>query len=226
MNTTAEPEGTPPERPIWQLPAAVVSEMALLGTTRSVPARTIIINEGDPADAFYILLRGRVRVYLADGDGREVLLNEHGPGEHVGEMLLDGGVRSASVMTTEPCRFSVLTREQLETYLASHPVAAMALIRMLIGRVRILTRTVGSLSLLDVYGRVAGLLLDMAVEEPDGRLALPGRPTQRELARRVGASREMVGRILRDLREGGYIEIVDHRIILLRRPPRSEPTPE
>lgn len=207
------------QRWIWQLPQQYIDEMARLGTLRSAPARTVIIAEGEIGDSLYIVLSGRVRAYLSDDLGREFFLNEHGPGEHFGEMMLDEGVRSASVITIEASRFSVLTRAQVQQYLLTHPDASMAMIRMLIGRVRVLTRTVGNLTLLDVYGRVARLLLDASREEPDGRLALPGRPTQQELASRVGASREMVSRILRDLREGGYIDIEDHRIYVLRPPP-------
>lgn len=209
------------QRWIWQLPQQYIDEMARLGTLRSVPARTVLITEGEVGDSLYIVLTGRVRAFLADDLGREFYLNEHGPGEHFGEMMLDDGARSASVVTIEPSRFSVLTRAQVQDYLLTHPEAAMAMIRMLIGRVRVLTRTVGNLTLLDVYGRVARLLLDSTERQPDGRLALPGRPTQQEIASRVGASREMVSRILRDLREGGYIDIEDHRIYVLREPPEE-----
>lgn len=205
---------------IWQLPRRHVDELAALGTVRTYPRSTLIIHEGDSGDTLFVVLAGRVRVFLADEEGREVLLNEHGPGEHFGEMMLDRGPRSASVATLEPSRFAVLTRDELETYLATHPEAASALISMLIGRVRALTRTVGNLALLDVYGRVARLLLDLAVEE-DGRLVVPGRLSNVDISKRVGASREMVGRIIADLRRGGYIVIEEHRIVVLRAPPKG-----
>ena len=204
----------------WQLPRQVVDHLAGIGVVRSFPRNTVIIHEGEPGDSMYIVLSGRVRVFLADHDGKEVMLNEHGPGEHLGEMMLDRGPRSASVITVEPSRFSVVSRDEFEGYLATHPGAASALIGMLMGRVRALTRTVGSLALLDVSGRVARMLVEAAVEE-DGRLMLPHKLTQLDIAKRVGASREMVSRILADLKRGGYIEQDGHRIIILRSPPQA-----
>lgn len=214
MNQETQP------RQIWQLPTEHVNALAAAGTMRSVPRGTVVIHEGEDGDTMYIIVEGRVRIFLADEDGREVFLNECGPGEHFGEMMLDYGLRAATVVTAEACRFSVLTRAQLETYMIEHPELALAMLRMLIGRVRVLTRTVGNLSLLDVYGRVAHLLLDMAVEE-NGRLVIERRLTQQDIATRVGASREMVSRILKDLRAGGYVETEDNRMVVLRSPPKT-----
>ncbi|MBI1397321.1 MAG: cyclic nucleotide-binding domain-containing protein [Betaproteobacteria bacterium] len=205
---------------VWQLPAPYVDRLANIGTVRSYRRNAIVIQEGDQGDTMFVVLSGRVRVYLSEEDGKEVLLNEHGPGEHFGEMMLDYGPRSASVMTIEPCRFAVISREEVERFLIDHPDVAAALIRMLIGRVRTLTRTVGSLALLDVYGRVARLLLDRATQD-NGRLVVEPPITHQDIAKRVGASREMVTRIIRDLRAGGYIETEEHRMFIVRQPPKS-----
>jgi CRP/FNR family cyclic AMP-dependent transcriptional regulator len=214
------PKPAPSEHQLWQLPRDVVDALAAIGVVRSFARSTVIIQEGDHGDTMFVVLSGRVRVYLADEDGREVLLGEYGAGEHFGEMMLDHGPRSASVATLEPTRCSVLTRDELEAYLEANPKAASALARMLIGRVRILTRTVGNLALLDVYGRVARHLLDAATEE-NGRLVIPGRLTNVDIAKRIGASREMVGRIIADLKRGGYIAQEAACAVILRAPPKA-----
>jgi CRP/FNR family cyclic AMP-dependent transcriptional regulator len=211
---------SPPEPQSWRLPRETVDALAAIGTVRNYARNTVIIQEGDHGDTMFVVLSGRVRVYLAGEDGREVLLSEYGVGEHFGEMMLDHGPRSASVATLEATRCSVLTRDELETYLEANPKAAAALVRMLIGRVRILTRTVGNLALLDVYGRVARHLLDAAVEE-NGRLVIPGKLTNVDIGKRIGASREMVGRIIKDLKRGGYIVQEPTCTVILRAPPKA-----
>lgn len=205
---------------IWQLPRETVDALAAAGTVRTFAKNTVVIQEGDYGDTMFVVLSGRVRVYLADEEGREVLLGEYGPGEHFGEMMLDHGPRSASVATMEPTRCAVVTRDELEAFLEAHPKTASIFVRMLIGRVRILTRTVGNLALLDVYGRVARHLLDSAVEQ-DGRLVIPGRVTNVDIAKRVGASREMVGRIIADLKRGGYIVQEAACTVIVRAPPKA-----
>jgi CRP/FNR family cyclic AMP-dependent transcriptional regulator len=161
-----------------------------------------------------------VKAYLADEEGKEVLLSTQGPGEYFGEMILDQGPRSASVMTLEPSKFSVITTDQFKKFLTEHPDAGPELVMSLIHRVRELTKTVGNLALLDVYGRVARLLLDLATEE-DGEMVISERLTQQDMANRVGCSREMISRILKDLRIGGYLRMDGERIIIAKNPPRA-----
>lgn len=154
-----------------------------------------------------------MKIFLADADGKEITLDTLGPGQYFGEMTLDGRPRSASVVTTEPSRLSVIPREALKTFLAEQPDAAFGLLITVIRRARNLTRVIGNLALLDVYGRVAHLLLDNAVEQ-GGRLVVNGRITQKGMATRIGASREMVSRIMTDLREGGYVSVEDGQIVI------------
>jgi CRP/FNR family cyclic AMP-dependent transcriptional regulator len=158
-------------------------------------------------------------VYVSDDDGREMILDIHGPGDYVGEMSLDGRPRSASVMTLEPSTCAVVTREALREAIANNPDVAMALISTLIDRARIATDNVKNLALMDVYGRVARLLLALAKEQPDGKLVVPERMTQQDIADRVGASRDMVSRIFKDLTVGGYVTVVDRQITINRKPP-------
>ena len=196
-----------------------VDALSALGAVRSFPKNTILIHEGDKSDQLYVVLAGKLKVFLADSDGKEIIVDMLGPGQYFGEMALDGGARSASIMTLEASRLSVVEREVFKRFLASNPDAAFALIVTLIRRARNLTRAVGNLALLDVYGRVARLLLENASEE-SGRLVVGVRMTQQEIAQRVGASREMVWRILDDLREGKYIAIENNRIVIQQQLPK------
>lgn len=194
-------------------PPEYVSALAALGTVRAYAKNTILVQEGDRSDQVYVVLEGRLKVYLADPEGKEIIVDILGPGQYFGEMALEGDPRSASVMTLEPSRLSIVERNRFKEFLASNPAAAYALIVTLIRRARHLTRAVGDLALLDVYGRVARLLLDGAYEE-NGKLIVTERMTQQEIGRRVGASREMVWRILDDLRQGDYIALEDGRIVI------------
>jgi CRP/FNR family transcriptional regulator, cyclic AMP receptor protein len=196
----------------------MLRELSGRAVTRSFPGNTVIISEGDATDALYVVLSGKVKVFLANENGKEVLLNVEGPGEYFGEMILDGGPRSASVMTLEPSRFLVVPRSDVEAFLTRHPQFAMGLILKLIKRVRVLTDNVKSLALQDVYGRVARMLQELAVEQ-DGKRVVAEKPTQQEMASRIGASREMVSIILKDLARGGYIEIAGKRIIINKKLP-------
>ena len=198
----------------------LLREIAATGGVKRYPANTVLINEGDTADTLFIILSGRVKVYAGNDSGKEVILNEHGPGEYVGEVPLDGGVRSASVMTLEPTTCALVTGGNLREFIATHPDFALHLIRNLILRLRTLTDSVKSLALDDVYSRVVGLLQKLAVPEGEHR-AVPQRLTQQEIADRVGASREMVNRIFKDLTIGGYLSVKSGRIVLLKNLPAA-----
>ena len=202
------------------LSQAEIDALADGAALRMFPKNAVIVNEGDGTDSLYVILSGRVKVFLADEEGKEVTLGTQGAGEYFGEMVLDGGPRSASIMTLEPSRFAVVSRQQFTAFLASHPDFSLRLIRKLIHRARALTNNVRSLALLDVYGRVARLLLDLAIEQ-DGRRVIPERLTQQDIASRVGASREMVSLILKDLSAGGYITISGKAITVNKEPPKN-----
>lgn len=188
-------------------------------TVQAFPKNTVVINEGDRTDSIFFIRAGRVKVYLHSELGREVVLNVHGPGEYFGEMVLDEGPRSASVMTLEPSQFLIISKADFRQFLSTHPDFAMRLINRLMGRVRALTENVRSLALMDVYGRVARLLLELAVED-DERLVVTEKLTQKDIADRVGASREMVSRIFKDLIAGGYIAVENKQITINKDLPR------
>jgi CRP/FNR family cyclic AMP-dependent transcriptional regulator len=179
---------------------------------RTYPRNTLIITEGDEASTLYVILSGQVKVFLSNEEGKEIVVNIQGAGEHFGELaLIDSAPRSASVITTQKSRLAAISKPDFRKILADHPDIALSLIRDLTGRVRVLSTNVKNLALLDVYGRVAKTLLSLA-REHDGKLIVEERLTQQDIANRVGASREMVARIMKDLVIGNYISINRRRI--------------
>lgn len=198
----------------------LLREIAARGNVKQYPAHAVIINEGDAADSLFIVLAGRVKVYAANEAGKEVILSTLGRGEYVGELALDGGARSASVMTMEPTRCAVVTGASLRDFLAAHPDFALHLIRDLIGRVRRLTGSVKNLALEDVYHRVVALLQELS-QPQDGQRVVAQKLTQQDIADHVGSSREMVSRIFKELVTGGYLRVDAGRITILKTPPAA-----
>lgn len=181
---------------------------------KTFPAHTLLIRERDKSDSLYIILYGKVKIYVSDNEGDEAILNIQGPGDFFGEMaLLDDAPRSASAMTMEPTRVAIMTKADFKQCLADHPEIAYTLIRILTKRVRTLSTNVRNLALLDVNGRVARTLLSLATSI-DKHLVIDQKLTHQDLASMVGASREMVSRILKDLANNGYIHVERRRITL------------
>jgi CRP/FNR family cyclic AMP-dependent transcriptional regulator len=179
-----------------------------------VPRSAMIMAAGDPTDSLYIVLSGRLKVMMSDEDGKEVILNILGPGEFFGEMgLIDDSPRSASVVAVEPCELLAISKRDFKKCLAENFEMTMALLRGLVRRLRDADRKIGSLALLDVYGRVARLLLDMS-ETVNGQKMVTRRLPKQDIAKMIGASREMVSRVMKDLQLGGYIEMRGSNIVL------------
>ena len=196
-----------------------VDALVALGVVRSYPKNTLLTQEGDASDQLYVLLAGKLKIFLADDDGKEIVVDMLSPRQYFGEMALDGASRSASVMTVEASKLAVIQRDDFKRFLAENPEAAFTLIVTLIRRARNLTRTIGNLALLDVYGRVARLLIDNARDE-SGQMVVTEKMSQQEIAQRIGSSREMVSRILSDLKEGGYVAIENGRIVIRQNLPK------
>jgi CRP/FNR family cyclic AMP-dependent transcriptional regulator len=196
----------------------LLQAMAERGGVKNFPANAVLVNEDDDSDSIFIVLKGKVKVYGAGSNGREVVYTTLGPGEYFGEMTLDGGPRSASVMTLTPTTCVVVTGSNVRDFLGSHPDFALHLVRKLIALVRRSTDTVKRLALDDVYTRINKLLQEMAQEE-DGRLVVAEKLTQQDIADRVGSSREMVSRIFKQLTIGGYVSNEGKRIVLLKKLP-------
>jgi CRP/FNR family cyclic AMP-dependent transcriptional regulator len=179
--------------------------LAARGTPRSYRKGTLIIEEGTQGDTLYLLLAGRVKAFSSDARGRELVYGVYGPGDYFGEMSLDGGPRSASVMAESACTCAVLTRQTLREHIRVEPEFAFELLARVIRRARLATQSARSMALLDVYGRVVQLLESMAVAQDDGTKRIDQPLTHADMAARVGCSREMVSRLLKDLIEGGYL---------------------
>jgi CRP/FNR family cyclic AMP-dependent transcriptional regulator len=183
-------------------------------TRRSAGRNTTIMSSGDATDSLYIVLSGRLKVMMSDSEGKEVILSILGPGEFFGEMgLIDDEPRSASVVTIEACELLSIAKREFKRCLAENFEMAMAVMRGLVRRLREADRKIGSLALLDVYGRVARLLLDMA-ENVNGEKIVTKRLPKQDIAKMIGASREMVSRVMKDLQTGGYIEMRGSNIVL------------
>ena len=183
---------------------------------------SIIINEGDETNSLYIILSGRVKVYLNDDTGKEVVLNVQDSGGYFGEIsLLDGGSRSASVMTLEDCQFAVLSKQNFIQAISNNPELSLSIIRGLILRLRSLSENVRSLALTDVYSRVTKFLMDLSEEQEDGRRIIKENLTYHDLANRIGASSKMVSRVMKELKKGEYIRKESQQIIIERNFPSS-----
>jgi CRP/FNR family cyclic AMP-dependent transcriptional regulator len=196
----------------------LLQAMAERGGVKTYPGHAVLVNEEDESDSIFILLKGKVKVYGAAANGREVVYTTLGAGEYFGEMTLDGGPRSASVMTLEPTTCVVVTGANVRDFLGTHPDFALHLVRKLIALVRRSTDTVKRLALDDVYTRISKLLLELAQDE-GGRLVVSEKLTQQDIADRVGSSREMVSRIFKQLSIGGYVANEGRRIVLLKKLP-------
>ena len=195
------------------------AELEKLFKTRKFPKNSIIVNEGDESASLYVIVKGEVKVFLSDENGKEVVINLLGTGESFGELsILDGLPRSSSIMTTMPSELAMLSQNEFSRLIDKYPQISRTLLKNLSQRVRDLSENVRSLALLDVYGRLVKLLMSLAVEEGDC-WRINSKLTQQDIASRVGSSREMIARIFKDLTLGGYIEIQKKQIKILKKLP-------
>lgn len=204
-----------PSTPFEVIPPDDLAMLAAGSTTMTFPKQSIICSEGERGDALYVIVEGSVKFFLIGEDGRQFVLGAAGVGDYFGEITLDGGPRSAAVMTLEVCRCAIIARADMQAFVAQHPNLALLIMRNLARRVRMLTDRVKSLALSDVYARIAALLLES--RQPDGAVGF----SQQDIADRVGASRQMVSRIVNDLIAGGYIERQGRRLLVLKALPRA-----
>lgn len=195
--------------------------LVLRGDVRRYRKGTILIQEGDVGETLFVVIDGRVKVYCVDNNDKEISFGVFGAAEYFGEMALDGGPRSASVITLEPTVCAVVHRRALSDFIAERPEFCFEMLSRVMQRLRLATRDARNLAFIDVYGRITQLLNDLAAPQADGRRMLTERITHQEIASRVGCSREMVSRILKDLVRGGYVTTSERRLVLLAKlPPR------
>jgi len=186
-----------------------LEKIARFASLRSVARQTTVLLAGDRTDNIYLILTGMLKVQISDQEGREVILSMLAPGEMFGEMgVIDDHPRSATVISTGPCDLVVIPKDDFKVCLAENFEVSLYIIRNLVKRLRVADRKIESLALIDVYGRVARLLLEMA-ESENGRKVVRRHITRQDIAKTIGASREMVSRVMRDLQLQGLIEEVD-----------------
>jgi CRP/FNR family cyclic AMP-dependent transcriptional regulator len=183
---------------------------------KSYPKGSVILFEDDPGDSLFVVREGRVKVVLIGEDGREVILGVLGIGEYFGELsLIDDRPRSAHVIAMEDSNLLVLRREDFRRRVESSPNVAWALLTELSRRLRRADDKIGGLVLLDVPGRIARLLLDLA--EESGSNAIEKSLTHQTIAQMIGASRETVSRAMKDFQDAGWITVERRRIAIADR---------
>jgi CRP-like cAMP-binding protein len=198
------------------LAEADLSRFAEVAREREYPKNSVILFEHDPGDALYLVSSGQVKVVLIGEDGREVILSVLGDGDFFGEMsLIDDEPRSAHVIAMKDSQLLVLRRDDFQTQLVANPKIALKLLRVLVQRLRRADLSIGGLVLLDVNGRVARLLLDLAEEA--GGPKITRRLTHHTIAQMIGSSRETVSRAMRELVERGCIEVSRREITIRQR---------
>jgi len=197
-----------------------LDEIVAITNKRSYPKNNVIINEGDDTNSLYLIISGKVKVVLSDEDGKEITISILEPNEYFGELaLIDSEPRSARVVTMEQCQFCVINQSDFNLVLENNPGLVRNLLKGLSKRLREANKNIESLALMDVYGRVAGTLLKFAKPDDDGRKVIREKLTQKEIANMVGASREMVSRIFKDLTTGGYITVEGGVITIIEKLP-------
>src|SRR6478609_8404654 len=188
-----------------------------VATEKTYAKNAVVLTEGEMGDSLYMIQSGKVKVFIGDEDGREITLKMLGAGDFFGEMsMIDKQPRSASVTTIEGSTFLVLTHAAFEKCVEQSPRIGNMVMQVLATRVREADRKIGTLALMDVYGRVASTLLELSVYT-GGKLMVSEKLSQQDLANMVGASREMVNRILKDLSERGFISIESKSITIINR---------
>lgn len=174
----------------------------------------ILVEQGKKTDALYIVLTGRTRVLKTDSKGREVILATLASGDYVGEMsLIDDEPHSATVVADQQVDVLVLGRNSFLRCLGENLEMAHAVMRVLVQRLRKASENISSLALVGVYGRVAKVLLDSAAPAADGQLVIRDKVSRQDIAKMVGASREMVSRVMKDFEEQGFIQLLDTGVV-------------
>jgi len=185
---------------------------------KKFPKNTVILGQGDDTDSLYVIVKGKVDVFLHNDKGKEIIINTLGESESFGELAPLGGIpRQASIITTEESTFGIISRQVFMDTLLARPTISMRIIDLLISRIQDLTEEVSSLALEDVYNRVVRVLYKHAEEV--GEKLITEKLTQQDIASRVGATREMVHRILKELKTGGYISIEGKHITIEKKLP-------
>ena len=191
-----------------------LEDIARSAVMRRIPRGQTVVHAGDRTDYVYLVLTGSLKVIVSDEDGREVILSILGQGELFGEMGVFGEhPRSASVVSVMPSDLIMITKNDFRNLMQENFEVAWRMMCNLADRLRNADRKIESLALMDVYGRVARLLIEMS-EEVDGQTLVVSKLSKQDIAKMIGASREMVSRVMKDLAQQGLIEDTDKGIVL------------
>lgn len=192
-----------------------IAQLAAVASIKSYPKNSVIIQEGDHSDCIYLINSGKVKVLISNDEGHELILTLLGPGEYFGELsVIDNQTRSATVVSMEPVHFTVISKPDFDRCLANNPGIASLIMVGLAQRLRNADLKIEGLALMDVYGRVARTLLQLAKQMDNGEMLVSQKLSQQDFADMVGASREMVSRTLKDLAFNGYIRLDGKNIII------------
>jgi len=201
------------------IPAEDRLALARAATVRTYRRGDVIVRQGQPGESFFVIVKGRVAVTILSPDGREVVLNTLGEGDHFGEMaLVDDAPRSASVVAQERSELAILSREVFVDLLRSNFVLTRALLATLSRRLRRANATIEGLAALDVKSRLARYFRELAAtrgKKAGGGWAVVVRPSQREIADTIGSSRETVSRTMSQMAEQQLI-VPKGRVIYVR----------
>jgi CRP/FNR family cyclic AMP-dependent transcriptional regulator len=198
-----------------------LSTLAAAAVRKTFFKNTILINEGDETDSLYVICSGKVKAVINDEHGKEVILSIFGPGEYFGEIaFIDGERRSATIITREPTEVLIISSGVFRNILSSNPDISLNLLVGAVKRIREANKQIESLALMDVYGRVARLLVHYARPKGD-KMFIEEKLTHQEIANMTGSSREMVSRIFKDLILGEYITVENRRITINKTLPYS-----
>jgi CRP/FNR family transcriptional regulator, cyclic AMP receptor protein len=199
------------------LPDETLIELAARAKSAKYPKQATIFMEGDETSSLYVILSGKVRVFSSDDKSKEVTLLIQEAGTHFGELaLLSDEPRSATVVTLEKTVCGIISKTDFINWLTLHPDVAIALLGVLSEKIRHLTEKVKQMALSNVYERTIRVLYEMAQKEGD-TLVIQNRPTQQELATMVGASREMINKIMHELTKGAYV-VIKEKTLRIERP--------
>ena len=196
------------------LPEAQLDHIAKMAVLRQVPRHKTIVFVGAKTDSLFVIVSGSAKVLNRDAEGREVILSMLEAGECFGEMgLIDDSPRSADVVANEACELLVISKADFTRALSENTELCLNIMKSLVLRLREANHKIESLALMDVYGRVAKLLLEFS-EKENGVRVVKRKITKLDMAKMVGASREMVSRVMRDLEQHGYLHVDGGRIVL------------
>jgi CRP/FNR family cyclic AMP-dependent transcriptional regulator len=191
------------------LPISAIEDLTARVVVRRIAVGSAVLSQGEPGDAMFVIMTGRVKVVIFGESGREVTLSILRPGDSFGEMsLFDQAPRSANCLAIEPTTLLALSRDDLFRHITSHPRTATNLLGEMARRLRRADETIAQLALCDVNERLIHRLVGLAREEgaqsPDG-LVVRRRPTQQELANMIGSCRETISRAFNQLARDGLI---------------------